>query len=127
MFWKQKIGNQGESLAVQFLRKNGAKIVEKSYRCKAGEIDIIARVKKQLCFIEVKTRNSELFGRPEESVDAKKQKQMAKTALWYLQSKKSKDTACRFDVISIQQNGHDDEPEIRWIQNAFELNPWFRY
>ena len=126
MFWKRKLGNEGEKLAIHFLKKKGLEILEHSYSNKVGEVDIIARNREHLYFIEVKSRKSKRFGPPTEAVDVKKQYQISKAALWYLQSKRLTSTPCRFDVIAIEYD-ENDKPQIEWIQNAFELNERYRY
>jgi putative endonuclease len=93
-------GRQGEDLAVKYLGKNGYKILERNFRSKLGEIDIIAREKKDIVFIEVKTRSSADFGYPEESVGRQKQERIKNCASFYLQ-KKNINLPVRFEVLSI--------------------------
>ena len=69
---KQEIGKKGETVAVRYLKKQGYRIVEQNYRSKVGEIDIIARDKQSLVFVEVKTRTNEKFGLPETSITQEK-------------------------------------------------------
>ena len=71
---KQEIGKKGETVAVRYLKKQGYRIIEQNYRSKAGEIDIIAREKQSLVFVEVKTRSSRSFGSPKWAITAKKTK-----------------------------------------------------
>lgn len=106
----------GESIACRFLKKNGYKILEKNHRCRYGEIDIIAREKEALCFIEVKSRKSTRFGLPEEYVDARKQKKLLKTAMSYLRKNENPDIDMRFDVISVDLKKNT----CRNIKNAFD-------
>ena len=115
----QKFGEQGESLAVWYLRKNGYKILEQNYRTKLGEIDIIAKEKKTLVFVEVKSRKSIRFRNPKWAVTPKKQRTISMVALTYLKSTKQSDSRARFDVVTITSN--QDEPQIEIIKNAFEL------
>lgn len=118
---KDKIttGKEGERIAADFLNKNGYRICETNFRCPIGEIDIIARDKNTLVFIEVKTRKSEELGYPEEAVGIKKQRKMSQLALWYLQQKKVADTDARFDVIAITLLPQGEE--IKLIKNAFDF------
>ena len=118
---KDKIttGKEGERIAADFLKKNGYRICETNFRCPIGEIDIIARDKNTLVFIEVKTRKSEELGYPEEAVGIKKQRKMSQLALWYLQQKKVADTDARFDVIAITLLPQGEE--IKLIKNAFDF------
>ena len=116
---RQKFGKQGESLAVWYLKKNGYKILEQNYRTKLGEIDIIAREKKTLVFVEVKSRRSIRFGSPKWAVTPKKQRTISMVALSYLKNTKQTDAKTRFDVVTITSN--QDEPRIEIIKNAFDL------
>lgn len=113
------IGKHGELLAVEFLKKNGYKILENNFRCKYGELDIIALEGNTLAFIEVKTRRDDRFGPPKLSVDLRKQKRLSKTALSYLSQKRLTNHQARFDVVGISIIG--DKTEIELIRNAFEV------
>ncbi|HDQ03559.1 MAG TPA: YraN family protein [Deltaproteobacteria bacterium] len=118
---KEKIdkGREGERIAASFLKKKGYRISEINYRCPLGELDIIAREKGEIVFVEVKTRHSNELGYPEQAVGTKKQKKLSQLALWYMQSKKIADVPARFDVVAITMlpEGND----IRLIQNAFDF------
>jgi len=116
---RQQFGKESESLAVRHLRKNGYKILEQNYRNKLGEIDIIAKEKGTLVFVEVKARKSELFGNPKWAVTPKKQRKISMVALYYLKATKQTRVKARFDVISISLTA--DNPRIEIIKNAFEL------
>lgn len=116
---KIKTGKEGEKLAAAYLKKNGYRIIETNFRCAIGEIDIIAREKDELVFLEVKTRTSEKLGFPEQAVATKKQKKMSQLALWYIQNKNIKDTASRFDVLAITMLPEGNE--INLIKNAFDF------
>lgn len=83
------------------MQKCGYKIIERNYRCRQGEIDIIAKDKNELVFIEVKTRSNLCFGRPREAVDNYKQNHIYKTAKYYLHNNKLENSYVRFDVIEI--------------------------
>lgn len=112
-------GKEGEKIAVEFLKKSGYGIIEINYRCPIGEIDIVARDKKELVFVEVKARKSHAMGYPEQAVGVKKQKKISQLALWYLQEKKLNDARARFDVVAILMlpAGND----VRLIRNAFDF------
>jgi putative endonuclease len=116
---KIETGKEGEKIAAAYLRKNGYHIYESNFRCSLGEIDIIAREKSELVFIEVKTRKSGKLGYPEQAVGARKQKKMSQLALWYLQKKKLTDISARFDVVAITLLPEGNE--IRLIKNAFDF------
>lgn len=117
---RQLFGNAGEQVAGRYLQKQGLTIVHKNYRCKYGEIDIIAKDQSYLVFIEVKTRSSIKYGDPIASVTNKKQKQICKAAQNYLFEHNLTETDVRFDVIGILQQGKGQE--INHIKDAFEFS-----
>lgn len=108
----------GEESACRFLRKNGYKIIDRNYNTPQGEIDIVARLKSIVLFVEVRTRSSNEFAEPWESVGYRKQKHLRLAAKMYIQEKAIFDAEFRFDVISITLSDAV-KPEIVWIQNAF--------
>jgi putative endonuclease len=113
------LGERGEMAACGFLKKHGYEILEKNYKCKLGEIDVIARRKERLAFIEIKTRTSAQFGTPQEAVDLQKQEKIFKIAQWYLKEKKLLKIPVAFDVVAILW-AKEQAPEIRLIADAFE-------
>ena len=113
------IGKRGETLAISFLKKNGYRIIESNFRCRYGEIDIIAQDGKTVAFIEVKTKTSNRFGSPTQAIDSRKQRQVSKTALAYISQKRLTNYSARFDVVGINIKGSNSEIEL--IKNAFEL------
>jgi len=113
-------GKEGEKIAAAFLKKNGYRISEINFRCVLGEIDIIARDKGEIVFIEVKTRKSGELGYPEQAVGIRKQKKMSQLALWYLQKNNITDSGARFDVVAITML--PSGTEIKLIKNAFDFN-----
>lgn len=116
---KQRLGAIGEKIAQDFLIDNNYKILKLNYRfSRMGEIDIIAREKEYICFIEVKTRRNTLFGRPSEAVDKRKQARMIKLAYIYLKEHNIKDGNVRFDIVEILYKGQNDYT-INLIENAF--------
>ena len=116
---QQKFGERGENLAVWYLKKSGYKIIEQNYRSQLGEIDIIAREKKTIVFVEVKSRRSIRYGSPKWAVTKKKQRKISMVALHYLKATKQTDVKARFDVVAIMSNL--DEPRVEIVKNAFEL------
>lgn len=102
-----------ERVAVDFLKKKGYKILEQNYTNKLGEIDIIAKYKKCIIFVEVKYRKDEYFGLPREAVDEYKQLKIRNIATSYLKSKKLLNSLCRFDVLEILGD------KITHIENCF--------
>ena len=114
---RHNLGCWGEDQAALYLDKQGLKIVERGFRCRFGEIDIIAQNSEVLIFCEVKTRRRESFAEPQEAVSWSKQRRLIKTAGWYL-NQRSWDGELRFDVIAILAP-EGREPHIEWIQDAF--------
>jgi putative endonuclease len=114
------IGARGEEIAVAYLRGQKYAIVERNFRCKAGEVDIVARDGATLVFVEVKTRRTMSFGPPQASVTPFKQRQISKAALVWLAKHRHQDASARFDVIAILLPDHA-VPAIEHIRNAFEL------
>ena len=111
-------GRQGEALAVAYLKKKKYQILERNFRFGRGEIDIIARDKETLVFIEVKTRTTTAFGFPEESVTPRKQTQIRQLAQGFLAQKNLPPTAIRFDVIAIELRSSEDY-SLHHIKDAF--------
>ncbi|SHI81295.1 putative endonuclease [Malonomonas rubra DSM 5091] len=115
------LGKWGEEHAVAFLLEQGCKILARNYRTPVGEIDIVASKRKELLFVEVKTRRGCSFGLPQEAVGARKQQQIIRTAQWYLQQEKTAKLQPRFDVIAILCQS-DQIAEIQHFPNAFGLS-----
>ena len=116
---KQQLGEKGEAIAVQQLKKGGYKILETNYLTKLGEIDIIAKDRDTIVFVEVKARRSVHFGSPKEAVSTQKQKKISLVALYYLKTTNQMTTKARFDVVAVNLNR--DRPRVEIIKNAFEL------
>ena len=114
----QTLGLLGEELASVYLSQRGYKILLKNYESGLGEIDLIAKEKGVLVFIEVKTRSSLLMGSPLESITFHKRAQIVKCARYYMKRYGIKDLPCRFDVVSILILP-GEEPQIELIENAF--------
>ncbi|MCL5674951.1 MAG: YraN family protein [Candidatus Omnitrophica bacterium] len=100
---KRNFGNLGENLAVSFLKEKGYIILERNYRTRFAEIDIIAKDKNEIVFIEVKTRTSNLFGEPQEAVNRLKINKIEKASVVYLEKSKIK-IPVRYEVLSIIKN-----------------------
>ena len=114
---KNIFGKKGELIAANYLKKQKYKILEINYKNQIGEIDIIAKDKDYIIFIEVKTRMSSAFGDPLEAIDEEKQFKIRNVATMYLMKNKLIDKApIRFDAIAILG---DDDHEIRHIKDAF--------
>lgn len=114
---RQAFGLRGEDLACEALSERGYTIVARRYRTKSGELDIVARHRDYLVFVEVKARQSGSFGDPEEAVTLQKQHKMVCMATDYLARNGLHDVACRFDVVGI--NTETDPPSITVIDDAF--------
>jgi putative endonuclease len=115
---RHAIGKAGEDAAVQYLRRQGYHIVERNYRCRFGEIDLIARDGMTLAFIEVKTRRSQSLGPAAASVTLEKQRHLIKAAQLYLTQTGQTRALCRFDVVTIDLNA--PTARIQLIRNAFQ-------
>lgn len=98
---KKRLGERGEDAATAFLERSGMTIVERNWRCKSGEVDIIALDGEVLVMCEVKTRRSSAKGTPDEAVTLAKQRRYARLAAAYLQHAGLSEQQVRFDVISI--------------------------
>ena len=115
--YKKTYGDDGENLAVLYLESEGYRILHKNFRCRQGEIDIIAIEDNYLCFIEVKRRSGTISGHPLEAISPTKIRHICKTAIYYLQSSHMPDsTAVRFDVISIVGE------EVSLLRDAFSFH-----
>lgn len=115
------LGNFGEEQACRYLQDKGYKIIDKNFRNKLGEIDLIVQDGAVLCFVEVKTRKSLHYGAPYESVHYSKRWKMVQVALSYLKYKfHTIDVLSRFDVVSIYQNSQG-QATIEHLINAFDL------
>jgi putative endonuclease len=117
----KSIGNFGEDLAENYLKQSGYKIIERNFKCKIGELDIIGKDDKYITFIEVKTRYSNLYGSPCESVTVSKQLKIYKTAQCYIMLNQLYKLSFRFDVVEVILNNIDNTHNIRLIKNAFQI------
>ena len=125
---KMALGERGEKFAARYLRRQGYKILVRRFKGRGGEIDLVCRHKDWLVFVEVKTRKSEHYGSPSESVKSEKQRHASKTALEYLRLLDNPQVHWRFDIVEvILQDGARKPDDIRLIQNAFDLSEPFIY
>ena len=116
------IGKYGEELACKYLESKGYKIKERNYRTFLGEIDIVCEYKKNIVFVEVKTRRSDKFGYPEEAINFIKQRKIIKNALCYLSKYHLWGENCCFDVVLVRISKDKDIKSIKHIRNAFYLD-----
>jgi len=115
---RRNTGILGEKLAKDFLKKRGYHILETNYRCPEGEIDIVARYKDSLVFIEVRTKRSLEFGSPEESITPAKKQRMKATASHYRQTHNNLPLSWRIDVVVVELNPKGKLSRIELIENA---------
>ena len=121
--YRQELGAKGESLVRDMYKIKGYRIVERNFKCRIGEIDLICIMDKTLVFCEVKTRTRLIFGMPAESVDEKKKRHLRRVASSYLSqglrlNRLYRDFDIRFDVVEVIFVG--EKFEVNHIQNAFE-------
>lgn len=113
------LGQKAENQALDFLQQQGLRLLERNYRCRGGEIDLIMQAGKTLVFVEVRQRHSARFGSALESVDGKKRAKLLHSAQHYLMCHpKWRHESCRFDVVAIE----GEAGKIHWIQHAFGEN-----
>jgi putative endonuclease len=110
---QQVAGEAGEDHALRWLQARGLDLVERNFRCKAGEIDLILREGQTLVFVEVRQRADRRFGGAAASVTVAKQRRLLLTAQFYLQRLRTT-PPCRFDVVAIEGG------ELSWLKNAIE-------
>lgn len=111
MYLPHEVGKIGEDLATKYLENLGYTIIERNFVARQGEIDIIARDKEELVFIEVKTRTNALYGRPVDAVNDTKQKHLISATKYYLYAKHLEDEFVRLDVI-----------EVYLSENSYRIN-----
>ena len=115
---RKELGAAGEKLARNFLKKKGYRIRETNFRCREGEIDIIAERKDYLVFVEVRTKTGSGFGSPEESVTFAKKEKLIATALAYLNSHTNLPDNWRIDFVGIELDEKGKATRIELIENA---------
>lgn len=112
------LGRIGEDAAAEYLQRLGMTILQRNVQTPVGEIDLVARQRRTLVFVEVKTRRSSAFGSPAEAVGPRKQRQVIRAAKWYLNVNPTRILQPRFDVVSVLVGG--SEMTIEHIPGAFE-------
>ncbi|MDX3772564.1 YraN family protein [Chromatiaceae bacterium AAb-1] len=108
-------GQYYEQLALTYLQQQGLQLIQRNYRCKAGEIDLIMQDAGQLIFVEVKYRSGDAYGGAAAAVTWQKQQKLLRAIHWYLQQQKITDKACRIDVLAIEGQA---PYRYNWLQNA---------
>jgi putative endonuclease len=114
---RANLGDGGETAAAELLKDRGYRILERNFRCKAGEIDIIATSGDTIVFCEVKTRTTDRWGQPSEAVDRRKQARLRRLGAIWLSERRASARLIRFDVISVVMQG--EQPRLEHIPDAF--------
>jgi putative endonuclease len=120
MFNKKEIGKIGEEIASKHIIDRGYVVLERNYRTRYGELDIIAKENNYLVFIEVKARKGTEFGYPREAVDWYKQSRIKNIASLYIAKKKLHNSKIRFDVVEVVLDEKNRAKSVVIIKNAFE-------
>lgn len=113
-----EIGRRGEALAAELLRAEGLIIVERNFRCRAGEIDLVAFDGPTLVFVEVRSRRGDRAGTPLESVDPRKQMRVTRVARHYLAARGVSERDVRFDVVGVRFDR--EPPAVEHVRAAFD-------
>jgi len=119
---KGELGRRGEKAAVRFLKRQGYRILQRNFVSSVGEIDVVARERDVLVFVEVKTRTGSDFGGPLAAVGPAKRRKLAQVARSYLARHHISETPSRFDVVGIIFAEGKKTPEIELVKDAFSLN-----
>ncbi len=117
----RQLGQEGEVLAAQFLKAKGFQILEKNYRCRLGEVDLIVEDKDRLVFVEVKTRRDSQTVSPRELISRNKQIHISKVAQHYLAQKKNQKTQKTSSFAVLIVDWSLGQPEVEFIDDAFDL------
>lgn len=112
------LGNLGERWALRHLYREGYDVLERNFRCRAGEIDLIAYDGPVLAFVEVKTRSSDQFGTPAEALESDQQERIRRAADTYRRSRRLEDRSYRFDLVAVEVPAKGN-PIIKLIRDAF--------
>lgn len=118
-YQRQALGRLGEDVAANYLEKCGLKIITRNYRCRAGEIDIVAMDRRVLVFVEVRSRRGGDFGLPQESIIWRKRAKVRQVATYYVKSQGLGEVDTRFDVVAIRFGPNDRIVALEYIKNAF--------
>ena len=116
---RRETGRRGEDVAAAFVARLGWRLVERNFRCRAGEIDVVALDGDTVVFVEVRTRAGPGFGTPLESVDGRKQAQVGRVARYFLSARGWHERPARFDVIGVRLDAAP--PAVEHVRGAFDL------
>ena len=119
MYQRHILGRIGEDVACQYLQENNYEIIERNFECRQGEIDIIAKDKDEIVFIEVKTRTNSSYGNPIDSITYYKQKHIIKSVEYYLYKEKLEKAFVRIDVIEVYSRG--EKYYVNHIKNGISM------
>jgi len=122
---RQEVGKLGERAAQKFLKKRGYRIRETGFRCRHGEIDIVAQQKDCMVFVEVRTKSNLEFGTPEESITQAKKERLIASALTYTTTHQDIPSLWRIDVVAVELDARGKTKRIELIENAIERRPPF--
>ena len=115
---RKEVGARGENLAADYLKKHGYKIIQRNFRCREGEIDIITQQGDCLVFVEVRTKKGSGFGTPEESVTLSKREKLISLANAYLQAFDNPPASWRIDVVAVELSPDNKVSRLEHIENA---------
>jgi len=118
-FKRQATGRQGEEIAADYLKSKGYRILKRNYRCRLGEIDLIAVDRDQLVFVEVRAKSSDRYGLAQESIGNQKKARLRRLAAYYLQAEGQTGRNCRFDAVAVQFDREGKLVEVEHIEDAF--------
>jgi putative endonuclease len=119
---RRRLGDAGEAAAAELLVKQGFRIVARNHRCRRGEVDLVAEQGDLLVFVEVRTRESALFGSPEETVGFRKQRRVVLAAQDFLARRRGPPRAIRFDVVAVIDA--PSGPQLTHYPNAFDAGAY---
>jgi len=115
---RKKRGDDGEQTALDLLQGDGLRLVQRNFRCKLGEIDLVMQEREVLVFVEVRVRKNAAFGSASDSITVHKQRRLILAAQYFLQTHREwANAACRFDAVTITGN---NAPE--WCRDAFQVS-----
>ena len=113
------LGSRGEDVAADYMRENGYRVIERNWRCKNGELDLICTRGKELVFVEVKTRGENSLGRAGESLTPAQQARLAKAASRYLSRNGLWSRSCRFDLIALEVS--ENNVNLEHVANVIDF------
>jgi putative endonuclease len=116
---RRELGRRGEEVAAEFVRGLGYRLIERNFRCRAGEVDLVALDDDTVVFVEVRSRSGVRLGTPLESVDGRKQAQVARVARYFLAAHGWHERTVRFDVVGIRFDA--EPPAVEHVRAAFDV------